>query len=400
MTNAFQHPGAFPGVFHYPGEEFRGDPVRLPDAPVARVRLPGGDDVWLVQGYEEVRAALQHPLLARQVDHEGPKAGDAGIATPRDHRTLQADGPDQAGLRRLATRAFTPQRVELMRSRIQRTTNDLLDAMEKAGPPADLVAHLGDALPARVVCDLLGVAAEDRPRFGAWADTVVTLTGVSRQRMETAHQELQAYLAERVEEKRRRPGDDLISGWLSAQEADDRLTDAEVGHLAMMVLVAGTETTANAIGAGVWRLFLNPAQLAALRADRTLLAGAVEEILRYQPQSPMFLVMSAREDFDLSGVRISKGEGVMPLPFAANRDPSRFPDPDRFDITRKGPAHITFGHGPHVCIGASLARLELTTALGALLDRFPSLRPATDPHALSWRNDKLANGLRELPVEW
>ncbi|MFI1975812.1 cytochrome P450 [Streptomyces wedmorensis] len=178
-------------------------------------------------------------------------------------------------------------------------------------------------------------------------------------------------------------------------ERSERLTDTEIVHLSLAVLVAGHETTVNAIGSGVWRLFQEPEALAALRADPDLLPGAVDELLRFQPQGATFRMLVARED-----VVIRAGEGVMPLPFIANRDPRRFTDPDRFDIRRTGNRHIAFGHGPHACFGAVLARTELEVALGTLLRRFPGLRPAQPPESLPCRMGQLMGALLTLPVTW
>ncbi|MEU8526642.1 cytochrome P450 [Streptomyces sp. NPDC048629] len=390
-------------VVDYPGQAFRGDPPPLPEGPVARVRLPSGDPVWLVTGYAEVRSALNHPMLAR-ISEEGaddPKAGSVTLSGRRHaHRTLQLDGPPHTSLRALASKAFTAQRVAGLRDRIQELTDTYLDRMEETGKPADLVSTLAYPLPIAVICELLGVPPEDQKLFVEWTDKLVTITGVRPEEVAAARGSLVAYLRDRLEAKRADPGDDLLSVWAAVQESDDRLVDEEVLHLAEMVLVGGFETTVNAIGAGMWRLFQNPDELDALKADPGLIPGAVEELLRFQPQAPMFLIFIARDDFELGGVTIRKGEGVMPLPFAANRDPSRFPDPDRFDVRRKGNGHITFGHGPHVCLGAALARMELEVAIGTLLRRFPGLRPAASLTELDWRSDRLVNGLRELPVAW
>ncbi|MER6911696.1 cytochrome P450 [Streptomyces sp. NPDC000594] len=387
----------------YPAHAFAGEPAPLPGEPVARVRLPSGHEVWLVTGYEEVRAALTHPLLSREPVEGDPHVGSAGVpgGPNRAPRTLQKDGPAHAQIRRLAARPFSARRMESLRRRVQELTDGFLDTMEASGSPADLIGALAYPLPITVITELFAVPEEDREQFALWSDRTVTLHGIERSQVQAAYAALQEYLGRLAEERRRSPGDDVLSGWLTADEGGDRLTDGEVVRLAQTVLIGGYETTVNSIGAGMWRLFRNPDQLAALRADPGLLRGTVEEILRHQPQGLFFLIMVARGDLELGGVTIRSGEGVMPLPFAANRDPARFLDPGRFDIHRPPGGHITFGHGPHTCLGAALARIEVEVAIGTLNRRFPRLAPVDgDLAALPWRGDRLVSGLRELRVTW
>ncbi|MFI1863922.1 cytochrome P450 [Streptomyces jumonjinensis] len=386
----------------YPGRPFTGDLGPLPPDPVSRVRLPSGNPVWLVTGYDEVRAALTHPQLSRAVIEGDPQVGTGGpIGGYRPgRRTLQLDGEIHAQIRRLAARPFTPRRIAALRERVQELTDELLDALEKNGSPGDLVQGLAHPLPITVISELFAVPPEDRARFTGWADRIVTVVGITAEEMTAVRATLHGYLGELVAARRAEPGDDVLSGWLCADEAENPLTDDEIVPLAQTVLIGGYETTVNSIGAGMWRLFQHPDQLNAVRNDPGLLRGAVEEILRYQPQSMFFLVMVAREDLELGGTTVRKGEGVMPLPFAANRDPARFDDPDRFDIRRAPGGHVGFGHGPHACLGAALARIELEVAIGTLLRRFPALRPAGDITSLAWRGDRLVSGLKELLVEW
>ncbi|EFG09253.1 cytochrome P450, partial [Streptomyces clavuligerus] len=316
-------------------------------------------------------------------------------------RTLQSDGAAHGAVRRLAARPFTPRRVARLRERIQGITDGLLDTMERSGSPADLVSSFAYPLPITVICELFAVPEGDRARFGVWSDRIVTLLGISEQEVADARDALQGYLHELVTARRAEPGDDVVSGWLTADENGDRLTDDEVVRLSQTVIIGGYETTVNSISAGMWRLFQHPEQLAAVRADPGLLRGTVEEILRYQPQGLFFLIMVARGDLELGGVTIREGDGVMPLPNAANRDAARFADPARFDIHRPPGGHVAFGHGAHACLGSALARIELEVALGTLLGRFPGLRPAVaDLDELAWRGDRLVCGLRELPVRW
>ncbi|MGV9316613.1 cytochrome P450 [Streptomyces sp. NPDC003691] len=385
----------------YPGAPFTGDPLPLPGEPVARVRLPNGQPVWLVTGYEEVRSALTHPLLSREAVTGDPTLEGGPFGGWTDGlRTLESDGEPHAQVRALAARPFTARRTARLRGRIQELTDTLLDAVAATGPPADLVAGLARPLPITVICELFGVPEGDRDRFATWSDRMMTMTGPGAELRADALRSLDRYLSALVGERRARPGDDVLSGWLAAEEGADRLTDAEIVRLARTVLIGGHETSENAIGAGIWRLLHHPGQLARLRDDPGLLPGAVEEILRYQPSSMLFIVLVARGDLELGGRPVRRGEGVMPLPYAANLDASRFARPGEFDIRRPPGRQIAFGHGPHTCLGAALARTELEVAIGTLLRRFPDLRPAKDLSALAWRTDRLVNGLRELPVVW
>lgn len=389
-------------LIDYPGQEFAGHPVPVPTEPVSRVRLPTGDAAWLVTGFDEVRTVLTHPALSRATEDTDPQmstGGRLGGDGPRD-RTLDLDGTPHADLRRLATTALNPRRVLEMRPRIQELTNELLDGLERGGRPGDLVAALAHPLPMGIVCELLGVPKADQRKFSAWSAAITSVTNHSREAVADVYAEVGTYLFKSLAAKRERPGSDLISRWLGAQNNSEQLTDTEIVHLSLAVLVAGHETTVNAIGSGVWRLFQEPEALAALRADPDLLPGAVDELLRFQPQGATFRMLVAREDVTVGKVVIRAGEGVMPLPFIANRDPRRFTDPDRFDIRRTDNRHITFGHGPHACFGAVLARTELEVALGTLLRRFPGLRPAQPVESLTWRTGQLVGGLVELPVTW
>lgn len=376
----------------YPFEAFHGD---LPDellqmvqtTPVSRVRLPDGRPAWLVVGYDEVCTVLSDPRFARRVAPGGE------VHT----RELGMDGPAHASLRRLAARAFTARRIEGYRPRVQQLTDELIDAMVAGGPPADVVSGLVAPLPALVVYEVLGVPAADRDRFSAWGAAINSITAYGSPDAARSAAELRAYLAAQIAAKRRSPGDDLLSAWLAVQGAD-ALTDEEIVGLAVTVLIGGREI--NTTSAGLRALFLHPDQLALLRADPSLLPAAVEEILRYTAVSSMFLVQTAIADVPLGGVQIRAGDSVMAVPWAANRHPGIFPDPGVFDIRRAQNPHLTFGYGPHFCLGAALGRLQVEVALGTLLRRFPRLAPAVPIAELPWRHDRINCGLAGFPVTW
>jgi cytochrome P450 len=378
----------------YPFEPFRGDlPDRLlrmvVNQPVSRVRLPDGRPVWLVAGHEEVCTVLADPRFSRLTPPPPP-----GYEGPRE---LNMDGTAHAHVRRLAGRAFTARRIEAYRPRVQHLVDALLDEMCASGPPADLVAALVAPLPVRVTCEVLGVPVEDRPRFFAWIADLNSVTGYGSDDLARSQAELRAYLGEQLAAKRLAPGDDLLTAWVTDQDAHD-LTDAEIVELAMGVLLGGLEI--NATSTGLRALFLHPDQLAALRAAPERLGGAVEEILRYTTVSSMFRVQVAVEDVPLGGTLIRAGDSVMAIPWAANRDPTHFPDPNAFRIDRTPNPHLTFGFGPHFCLGAALGRMQVEVSIGALLRRFPALAPAIPLDRLPWRHDRVNGGIARFPVTW
>jgi cytochrome P450 len=392
----------------YPFAEFRGE---LPDEllrmvteePVGRVRLPDGRPAWLVTGYREVCAVLADPRFTRH----GPTAAAAATSAPGGGpdaetavcpvRDLSMDGAAHATLRRLAARAFTARRIEAYRPRVQELTDELLDRMEQAGPPGDLVAGLVAPLPALVICEVLGVPRQDRERFNEWAVDLLSISAYGSAEATRSDAALRDYLAERLAEKRRRPGADLLSVWAAGTGAE-HLPDEEIIGLAFGVLLGGREI--NSISAGLHVLFRHPDQLARLRARPELLPQAVEEILRHTSVSPMGVVQTAVADVELAGVRIRTGDTVMTVPWAANRHPGVFPNPNDFDLDRPRNPHLTFGYGPHFCLGAALGRLELEIAIGTLLRRFPRLAPAVPLAELRWRNERVNCGIAEFPVTW
>ncbi|MDV9189033.1 cytochrome P450 [Streptomyces sp. SR27] len=364
--------------------------------PVHEIRLPDGFQVWLVVGHEEGRAALADPRFAKSPSVIGVRPPEEDIIGVH---LLGADAPDHTRLRRLVAGEFTGRRVESLRPRIERLTQELADAMEPAGR-ADLVDAFAYPLPITVICELLGVPAEDHDTFRRWSNELVTPTG------DRGHQEAMegfgAYLDELIEDKRASgPADDLLSGLITARAEDgDRLSLTELRAMAYLLLIAGHETTVNLISNTVRNLLTHPEQLAALRADPGLLDGTIEESLRYDGPVETSTFRFTREAVTIGGTEIPAGQGVLVGIGALDRDPARFPDPARFDIRRETRGHLAFGHGIHYCLGAPLARLEGRIALRTLLDRFPGL--ALDPEAEPWEwlPGLLIRGVRHLPVRW
>ncbi|MFE7773322.1 cytochrome P450 [Streptomyces sp. NPDC057445] len=388
------------------GSEFTADPypyyAKLREAgPVHEVVTPYGDRLWLVVGHEEARAALADPRLSKSPGTVGLMMLDEQVIGPH---LLAVDPPDHTRLRGLVARGFTVRRVEALRPRIQQITDELIDAMLPSGR-ADLVAALAFPLPITVICELLGVPSSDRDRFRAWSTEVVAPTGAESER--TAIHELGAYLDELIEDRRcGGPADDLLSALLRTSAGDDdRLSAAELRAMAYLLLIAGHETTVNLISNGVRALLAHPAQLAALQDDFGLIDAAVEEMLRYDGPVETATMRFTREPVRYGGRVVPAGEAVLVGLAAADRDPDRFSEPDRFDIRRggatgKGPGHLAFGHGIHYCLGAPLARLEARIAIRSLLERCPGLAPEPEGGPPDWLPGMLIRGVRRLPVSW
>ncbi|MGW2365504.1 cytochrome P450 family protein [Streptomyces sp. NPDC001667] len=386
------------------GEEFARDPYRVYAelralGPVHRAWMPEGAEAWLVVGYDEVRATLNDPRLSKDWQ---TAAGDMGlIPVASGPHMLIADAPQHTRLRKLVAKEFTPKRIERMAPQVRRMTDELIEAMAAApGRRVDLVDALSFPLPMGVICKLLGVPSLDRKAFRAWSDIAVGAAPLEEKAV--ASSEGGAYLAELIAAKREDPGDDLLSALIRTTDEDgDRLSSEELLGMAWLLLVAGHETTVNLISNGVLALLQHPDQLAQLRADPGLMENAVEEMLRYDGPVETPTYRFTTDPVEIAGVRIPGGGAlVLPVLADADRDPARFPEPDRFDIRRDARGHVAFGHGIHYCLGAPLARLEARIAIGALLDRFPDLSLDAHPASLAWREGLLIRGPERLPVRF
>ncbi|MCQ4084671.1 cytochrome P450 [Streptomyces sp. RB6PN25] len=383
------------------GERFTADPYPVyaelrEKSPVHYARLPHGNEVWLVVGHEEVRAALADPTLSKSWLNSEQWTDDDELYIGT--HMLNSDPPHHTRLRKLVAKEFTPRRVEALRPRIQQITDELLDAMPATGR-VDLVEALAFPLPMTVICELLGVPFLEREAFRGWSNEIIAPVG-DPERQETAFKEMGAYLSRLVEEKRERPGDDLMSALIRTTDEDgDRLSHDELRAMAFLLLVAGHETTVNLIANGVLALLTHPDQLAELRADWSLLDAAVEEMLRYDGPVETSTFRFTTRPLEIGGTVIPGGGApVLVVIAAADRDPGRFPAPDEFDIHRPAGGHLAFGHGIHYCLGAPLARLEGRIAVRSLLERFPRLALDADPATLGWRSGALIRGVRSLPV--
>jgi cytochrome P450 len=327
----------------------------------------------------------------------------SNAGSPIGHHMLNADPPDHTRLRRLVSTGFTARRVERLEPRIATITAELLDDM--AGrTEVDLVDAFAFPLPIQVICELLGIPVADRDSFRTWSNTIVSgglIADPARmEQVRAAIGQLVGYIRNLLVDKRSRPADDLLSALLDPPEDTDRLTEDELVSMVFLMLIAGHETTVNLIANGVYLLLTHPDQLEQVRADPSLLAGAVEEFLRYESPVQTSTFRVTTEPVVYAGVEIPEGEPVLISLLAANRDDKVFTDADQLDVARKEAGHIAFGYGIHFCLGAALARLEGRIAIGALLTRFPHLRLAAPVEDLRWRPGMLIRGLAELPVRY
>jgi len=374
---------------HY--ERFRG-----PD-PLLRV----ADTIWFALGHADVTALLRHPGMSTDESHATTEIGQSGPGAVKSQSLLFMDPPDHTRLRNLVARAFTPRRIEGLRAATEAITAELLDAMGSDGGPVDLIQAFAYPLPVRVICNLLGIPEADEAVFTGWSrgiarslDPTVLRSPAIDAAIEQARSELRAYLGELLEARRKNPGDDLLSG-LALVEADgDRISSGEVLSLAVLLLVAGHETTVNLIGNGVLALLRAPEQLALLQRSPDLVGAAVDELLRFD--GPVQITQRiATEDMEVVGCQVRRGDEILLVLGAANRDPAVFAEPYRLDVTRDARRHVGFGGGIHHCLGAVLARMETQIALAALLDRFGRIELAGTPVR---RPTFTLRGLESLPV--
>jgi cytochrome P450 len=312
---------------------------------------------------------------------------------------LFVDPPDHTRLRGLVNRALTPKAVEALRPRIQQLVDGLLDSVADKGE-MEVVHDLGDPLPARVLSQLLGFPDEDSALLKPWADVVgMGIDPILRpeviSRINDVILEAGDYFERQIEERRRRPGEDLLSSLIAAEEDGERLTSDELMSTLFLFLAAGTETTTNLTCNGIYTILCHPDQLSRLRQDPALLETAIEEFLRYE--TPVQVTgRVAKEDIEVGGKIIRRGHPVGLLLGAANRDPEQFTDPDQLDIGRAANRHDAFSFGPHFCVGAPLGRMEASIAIGTVLQRFPNLKLVSEK--AEWRTTMNNRGLQTLPV--
>ncbi|MBT1094682.1 cytochrome P450 [Streptomyces sp. Tu102] len=367
---------------------------------LAKVRLWDGSESWLVTRYAEQRALLGDPRVSADTDRPGyptkasPEAGEGKLSF------IMMDDPEHARLRRMVTAPFAVKKVEALRPAVQRIVDGLIDDMLAGPAPVDLVDAFALPIPSLVICELLGVPYEEHDFFQEHTRTMVRTTATPEERG-AASREVAGYLAGVVGKRIAEPKDDLLSG-IAGRVTTGELTHQQATEMALLLLIAGHETTANMIALGTLALLQHPDQLALLREsdDPKLVASAVEELLRYLHITHLGRRRAVTEDIEIAGRLIKAGEGVIMVNEIGNRDPEVFADPDRLDITRDARRHVAFGFGVHQCLGQPLARMELQVVSGTLYKRIPTLKLAGDLRDVRFKTDAFIYGVHELPVSW
>ncbi|MEV4075629.1 cytochrome P450 [Nonomuraea fuscirosea] len=368
------------------------------------VDLLNGARAWLVTGFDEARTVLSDPRFSadklRHHDATSPRRpGPAGQETAEraDGIFVFMDPPEHTRLRRPLTGQFTVRRMRQLEARVREIAVEHIEAMRAAGPEADLVPAFALPLPSLVICELLGVDYADRAEFQE--RTAVALdASATPEEQGAARAGLYAFMGRLVALKRAEPADDLLSGLV--HDTDPPLTDRQLTDVALGLLNAGHETTANMLSLSTFALLEHPDRLAELRADPGLIEGAVEELLRYLSIIQLGVSRVTTEPVTLGGVELPAGATVVIAMPQANRDPRQWSDPDVLDLRRPRVPHLAFGHGVHQCLGQQLARIELRIGLGELISRLPGLRLAVPAGQVSVRDEMLIFGVRSLPVTW
>ncbi|MDQ3763223.1 MAG: cytochrome P450 [Actinomycetota bacterium] len=368
--------------------------------PLSRLRFADGHFGWLVTNHTMARELLTDQRFSAQAKGRRPVIARLGEDNPDGPRSLPGmfvmmDPPEHTRFRRLLTGQFTARRMKQLEPRIAQIVEGHLDAMLHAGPPADLMQSFALPIPSLVICELLGVPYADRAQFQRDSETTFSYNA-TQEEASAAMQSILGFMAELVARKRIEPDETIISGLIATGE----LTDEEIAGVSFLLLIAGHETTANMLALGTFALLGNPDQLAALRADPSLITGAVEELLRYLSIVQFSVVRGALEDVEVHGQLVKAGESVCIALPAANRDPAKFADPDTLDVRRSASGHLAFGHGVHQCIGQQLARIEMRHGYDALLRKIPTLRLAVAPQDVPMRDKAVAYGVHELPITW
>jgi cytochrome P450 len=343
-------------------------------------------------------------FIGRMTRRHGPQILDEPVYRSMSHWMLQLDPPDHGRLRGLVVRAFTARRIEDMRPRIQQIVDAIIDRVAPRGH-MDLIADFAFRLPVTVICEMLGIPAEEHEVFftssrrGGRLLDLAPLSPAEIQEQNAFNLTMADYFRRLFDLRRREPGDDLTTQLVQAEQDGDKLTNEELTANIILLFGAGHETTVNLIGNGLLALYRNPDQLALLKRRPSLIGNAIEELLRYDSSVQVTGRTTLEQVDDIGGVALPKGQSVVCLLGAANRDPVVYADPDRLDITRADVRPLSFGGGIHYCVGAQLARIEGEIAIATLLGRLPDLRLDDAEHP-DWRQTFVLRGLNKLPASW
>ncbi len=371
------------------------------ESPLAKVKLPTGATAWVATRHEDIREILTDPRFSSNRRHPGfPRLREEPPPdTALKPLLLELDQPEHAEARRAVLGEFTVKRTNSLGPRIQQIVDEHIDAMLAGPRPVDLVQAFSLPVPSLVICEILGVPYADHEFFQLHSSKIVSHTTTPEEVMQSVTA-LMTYLHKLVYAKEQSPTDDLLGRQIQKQREEGKLDREGLVSTAFLLLIAGHETTANMISLSTLVLLQNPEKLAAIKQDPSKTLGAVEELLRYFTIAESALGRVAKEDVEIGGVLIRAGEGVLALANTANRDPEVFANADELDLERGARNHLSFGFGPHQCLGQNLARLELQIVIDTLFKRIPELRPAVPVEELSFKDDATVYGIRAFPVTW
>lgn len=359
---------------------------------------PNGMGTWVITDYTLGRKILSDPRFRRDAVADS-QATKLSPSSPASEAIISVDGREHSRLRSFVARAFTEHRISKLEPFVEQLVGQLLDDLEAQGPPADFISRVAAPLPFGVLCHLLGVPVEDREIFGSWVNVLFRLDsdGTDNRKHSLG---LTRYMMKLVMKKRRNPGNDLISELVRPTARKDGATDRELVTLCLTLLMAGYESTIDQVGLCVLTLALDPSLLTSLSRDTALVPQVTEELVRLNPSAYISFPRVPTEPVTIDATTIEAGQPVIVFLMGSNRDPSVFPSPDRVKTDASVPPHLTFGHGTHRCLGASLARLQLVILLREMVTRFPDLSVAGDVDSLIWKSGMATRGLAQLNVSW
>ncbi len=379
--------------------------MRRDDPVFSQAGLDGETMIWFLTRFEDVQVMLQDANTfvrdPRNAHPPGTIPAMVGLEALLSNHMLNKDGFEHLRLRSLIGQAFTPARVKNLRPRVQQIADELI-AQVQATEQMDFVADYAYQLPTIVIAELLGIPSEDREHFKAWSNAVISPAFTDEQQARAGQllTEFVDYLRDLFKKRRVTPRDDLVTALLQAEESGERLSEEELFSTMVLLIVAGHETTVNLIGNALLSLLRQPETLHTLKAHPEQMPAALEEFLRFESPVERALARWAATDTVIHGYQIRRGDIVMGIIGAANRDPERFPNPDQLEVGRPAQRHLAFGHGLHYCIGAPLARLEGEIALNTVLQRLPNIRLVGDVDELIWQTTPMFRGLTALHVAW
>lgn len=371
---------------------------------LGRIRLPYGEsDAWLVTGFRAVQQVTIDQRLSRAgiIGHDYPRMTAEPIVSPESVNVM--DPPHSTRVRSLASQAFTQQQVDGMRERIVLLADSLLDEMAEHGSPADLVRHLSNPFPQHTILHLLGIPRDEWDRMRELVHKLLVTGADGKEAAAKVKTDLTDYFTAVVEQRRRTPGNDIVSAMAAARDGEDQLNDRELAVMCLTLMLSGQDTATCQISNIVYLLLTRPELMDYLRRHPENLSNSIHEMLRHIPfRKGVGIPRVAMADMELDGTKIRAGEYVHVSYLAANRDPERYPQPDVIDpdLPGRSAPHMTFGWGGHRCIAVPLAMAELEVAIGRLLERFPGLRLAVPPEQVRWDTDTIRRFPHELPVAW